>query len=183
MSAGSVGWVCLLLQDQLSNIPVNTNRLSLPWRCRLDLRSHSHTSRLCFFSLICLIASNSYVLSIQLLICALCWVFFSPTPCDVVFIPRSLLIYNWRDFFVLLFTLISCQHFVRYCHFSLQTAVPGYRTWTRHKGQRDCSCFRSYFFRSLFFNTYIRIYTFIYTQHASMHTYSMKGCNPWSIDY
>lgn len=53
MSIHSVGCVCLLLQDHLSNIPVNTScRHTLPRQCRVDFYSCSHTFH--FFPLLCL---------------------------------------------------------------------------------------------------------------------------------
>lgn len=88
MRVDSVGWVCLLLQDSFSNIPVNTNRHTLPCQHGVDFYSCSHT--FAFFLLLFL--SSPFT---QSLICV--WFF----PCYIMLSSfRSLLTYNWKHFFV-----------------------------------------------------------------------------------
>lgn len=108
MSIDSVGCVCLLLQDHLSNIPVNTSRRStLPWQCQVDFYSCSHTFH--FFPLLCLSLMSKHSaftqLQIGIRVCfvrALCCRLHLET-------PRNL---ELEEFLCCLLLLLSCQLFM-----------------------------------------------------------------------
>lgn len=126
MSVDSVGWVCLLLQDSLSNILVNTNRHTLPCQHGVDFYSCSHT-----FPFFLLPFLSSPFAQHQILICVC---FF---PCYMMLSSfRCLLTYNWKYFFA----VCCCSPVITLCvsiNFLRKQLQTGTTTEQGKKGQRQ----------------------------------------------